>query len=221
MIYSQSGLVVLYYVLRTVGRIAFPLYAFMVSEGCRYTKNIKKYLGLMAIFAVVSELPYNLAAGGSWQYAQGQNVYFTLFLGLLACYVVRLLEENGKNILWSVPVAALLCASAQVLETDYAWYGVLFVWLCAVTHKLPAKYRAPILIVGLLLIGRPWQIVQSGWSANYIFNSCQQFVGSLPALALLFAYNGRRGALHVHKYFFYAYYPAHLLLLGILARYVF
>lgn len=220
LLYAQPSLAWLYYLLRTVGRTAFPLYAFMIAEGCRHTKNIRKYLGLMAVFAVVSELPYNLASSASWFDASAQNVYFTLFLGLCACYVVRLLEENGKNILWSVPVAALLCASAFFLETDYSWYGVLFIWLCAVTHKQKNAVRIPVLLFGLLLIARPWQIILNGAATAYINNICMQFFGSLPALLLMLSYNGQRGHLRVHKYFFYAYYPAHLLLFGLIANFL-
>lgn len=207
----------LYTLLRFVGRIAFPLYAFMIAEGCRHTKNIKKYFGLLAIFAVVSEIPFNIAGNATWLDSEAQNVYFTLFLGLAACYVVRILKENGKHILWSVPVAALLCASAYFLSTDYSWYGVLFIWLCAVTQEQKNGVRIPVLLVGLLLIARPWQIIQNDFSVAYIENSCMQFVGSLPALYLLCKYNGERGNLRINKYFFYAYYPAHLLILGLLA----
>ncbi len=217
MLYATPALAWLYYLLRTVGRIAFPLYAFMIAEGCRYTKNIKKYFGLLAVFAVVSEIPYNIAGNGTWLDSSAQNVYFTLFLGLAACYVVRIFKENGKHILWSVPVAALLCASAYFLATDYSWYGVLFIWLCAVTHEQKNAVRIPVLVFGLLLIARPWQIVQNDFAFAYIENSCMQFFGSLPALFLILQYNGERGNLKINKYFFYAYYPAHLLILGLAA----
>ncbi len=217
MLYATPALAWLYYLLRTVGRIAFPLYAFMIAEGCRYTKNIKKYFALLAIFAVASENPFNIANNGEWLNSNAQNVYFTLFLGLAACYVVRIFKENGKHILWSVPVAALLCASAYFLATDYSWYGVLFIWLCAVTQEQKNAVRIPVLVFGLLLIARPWQIVQNDLAFSYIFNSCMQFFGSLPALFLLCSYNGERGNLKINKYFFYAYYPAHLLILGLAA----
>lgn len=207
----------LYYILRLIGRTAFPLYAFMIFEGSKYSRNIKKYFALLGIFAFISEIPFNLVSNGSVTDATGQNVYFTLFLGLAACYVVRLLRENNKNILWSVPVTALLCASAFVLQTDYAWYGVLLIWLFAVTENLPAHAKWPLLLVGLALIGRPWEILLNGGGILYVNNFCLQFVGSLPAVFLLLRYNGERGELHVHKYFFYAYYPAHLLVLYLLS----
>lgn len=211
----------LYYTLRTVGRVAFPLYAFLLSEGCRYTKNIKSYLLRLAVFAAVSEIPYNLASARTLSYPKGQNVFFTLFLGLCACYIVRLLEENNKNILWSIPVTALLCASAWFLATDYAWYGVLFVWLCCVTKKLPAAACFGILAVGLLLIAKPWDIFIHHGAQSYIDNSARQFFGSLVALVLMALYNGQKGKLRMHKYFFYAYYPAHLLILWLLLQLLF
>lgn len=217
LIYAQPSLYWLYYLLRTVGRIAFPLYAFMIAEGCRYTKNIKKYLGLMALFAVISEIPFNLAGNRTLTDPESQNVFFTLFLGLVACYVVRLLHENGKNILWSAPVTALLCASAYFLATDYSWYGVLFIWLCAVTHGQKLPVRIPVLLVGLLLIARPWRLLTEGFSMSVLDNACMQFFGSCIALVPICRYNGEKGRLRMHKYFFYAYYPAHLLILSLLA----
>ncbi len=216
LLYVTTPVPMLYYVLRTVGRVAFPLYAFMLSEGCRHTQNVKKYLLRMAVFAAVSEIPFNLVCGKTLSYPEGQNVFFTLFLGLCACYIVRLLEENGKSILWSIPVTALLCASAFVLSTDYAWYGVLFVWLCSVTHKLQPALRCAILAVGLLLIAQPWEVFSHPGVQVYASNCARQFFGSIVALPLILLYNGQKGNLRMHKYFFYAYYPAHLLLLWLL-----
>lgn len=217
MLYATPSLAWLYYLLRTVGRIAFPLYAFMIAKGCIFTSNIKRYFTLLAVFAVASEIPFNLANNGQLFNANAQNVYFTLFLGLTACYVVRLLQENEKNTLWSAPVTALLCASAYFISSDYSWYGVLFIWLCAVTQEQKNAVRIPVLVFGLLLIARPWQIVQNDFAFAYIENSCMQFFGSLPALFLILQYNGERGNLKINKYFFYAYYPAHLLILGLAA----
>lgn len=215
MVYKNPSLIDFYYLCRTIGRIAFPLYAFMIAEGCKYTKNIKKYFIHLAIFAAVSELPYNLAHSDKLWDSKSQNVYFTLFLGLTACYVVRLLRENGKNILWSAPIAGLLCASAYFLASDYMWYGVLFIWLCAITQDQKISVRIPLLVLGLIIIAKPWQIVEHNFSTAYIYTCCRQFFGGLIALWLILSYNGERGKLKINKYFFYAYYPAHLLILRV------
>ncbi len=214
---ANTSLYALYYILRFIGRTAFPLYAFMIFEGSKYSRNIKKYFLLLGLFAVVSEIPFNLVGNGTWTDLSSQNVYFTLFLGLAACYVVRLLRENDKNIAWSIPVTALLCASAFILQTDYSWYGVLLIWLFAVTEKLPAYAKWLLPVIGLALIGRPWEILLHNASMTYVNNFCLQFIGSLSALFLIYRYNGERGNIHIHKYFFYAYYPAHLLLLFLLS----
>ncbi len=217
MLTASPDFALLYSLLRFVGRLAFPLYAFMIAKGCIFTSNIKRYFTLLAVFAVASEIPFNLANNGQLFNANAQNVYFTLFLGLTACYVVRLLQENEKNTLWSAPVTALLCASAYFISSDYSWYGVLFIWLCAVVKDQKNAIRVPVLVFGLLLIARPWRIVQYNFALPYIDNFCLQFFGSLPTVFLICRYNGKRGPLHINKYFFYAYYPAHLLILGLLA----
>ena len=217
MMTASPSMGLLYILLRFIGRLAFPLYAFMIAKGCIFTSNIKRYFGLLGFYAVASEIPFNIANKGDLLDSSSQNVYFTLFLGLTACYIVRLLQENKKNVLWSAPIAALLCASAYFLSSDYSWYGVLFIWLCAVVKDSKNAVRIPVLVFGLLLIARPWQIVQHDFALSAIDNSCLQFFGSLPAIYLICRYNGERGNLHINKYFFYAYYPAHLLLLGLLA----
>ena len=178
-------------------------------------------MALMAVFAFVSEVPFDLAGNRQWFDMRSQNVYFTLFLGLTACYVVRLLKENGKNIFLSIPITALLCASAFVLSTDYSWYGVLLIWLFAVSEEWPQRIRIPLLVLGLLLIGRPWNMIADGFAPSAVNTFLLQFAGSLFALVLILNYNGKRGNLRVNKYFFYAYYPAHLLLFGLAANYMF
>ncbi len=220
LLYGADACPPAYFLMRFVGRIAFPLYAFMIAEGCKHTKNIKKYMGLMALFAVLSEMPFDFARSGNWVDWSSQNVYFTLFLGLAACYVVRLLREQGKNIFISAPFACMLCLSAMILITDYSWYGVLLIWLFAMTENAKKAVKIPVFVFSLFLIANPWNMVLSGFAPAYVNNAFVQFAGSLFALILIFLYNGQRGSLRISKYFFYAYYPAHLLLFGLAANYI-
>ena len=77
----------LYIVLRCIGRLAFPLYAFLLAEGFFHTRSVEKYLLRLFLFGVMSEIPFDLAFRGVWLEGTYQNVYFTLALGLLAVWL--------------------------------------------------------------------------------------------------------------------------------------
>ena len=88
------------------------------------------------------------------------------------------------------------------------------------TENAKKAVKIPVIVFSLFLIANPWNMVLSGFAPAYVNNAFVQFVGSLFALILIFLYNGQRGSLRISKYFFYAYYPAHLLLFGLAANYI-
>ena len=82
----------LYCILRIIGRVAFPIYAFLLTEGFFHTRDWKKYAVRLGVFALISEIPFDLLA---WQQPvdwRTQNVFFTLFLGLLMLKVLEIME---------------------------------------------------------------------------------------------------------------------------------
>ena len=72
-----------YTAMRLIGRMAFPLYAFLIVQGFFYTKNVKYYRMRLLLLALASEIPYNLVAGHSFFYPQGQNILFLFFTAVL------------------------------------------------------------------------------------------------------------------------------------------
>lgn len=185
----------IYYIMRMIGRIAFPIYCFLLVEGFEHTRNRTKYAVRLLLFAAVSELPFDLLFNAKILEFGYQNVFFTLFIGLAVMMGIQWVQEHMGSrqvprFLLSLAVIAAGMAAADFAKTDYAATGVL----C-------------IVVIFLFRGKKVWQIVAG----------CLVFLWELTA-PLAFVpigfYNGRRG--WNLKYFFYLVYPVHLLLLYLL-----
>lgn len=183
-------------ILRSIGRIGFPLFCFLLVEGFLHTRNLGKYALRLLVFAVVSELPFNLAFTGQLFFAGYQNVFFTLFIGLITMWGCRMIEEKthfhivlqyGGCLLVVVAGAYL----AELMQTDYAGIGVL----CIMALYLFRKNRLLQALAGAV-------------------SFCWEIPAPLAFVPVAF-YNGKRGL--KMKYFFYVFYPAHLLVLYLIA----
>lgn len=189
--------------LRTIGRLAFPVFCFFIVEGALHTHNIKKYAVRLLLFGVISEIPFDMALFGDVVYWDYQNVYWTLLIGLV---VIALLEKlQGKTpaiflLRFVIMLAGLL--AAYLWKSDYDVAGVLVI----IAFYLCRKYRILQIIIGVALM--LWEI-QNIWI-------CIPIV--LFAL-LLWNYDGTRGK--PLKYFFYAFYPVHLLAFGLIRMFVY
>lgn len=194
--HTGALLLISYGVFRVIGRLAFPIYAFLSSEGAARTGNINKYLIRLGIFALISEIPYDLFRTGSIFNLWGQNIFFTLFLGVAA---IKLYKE--KNSLFPV----VLCAvTADLLITDYGWYGVtlIFVFYYFRTSKLKQLVGfASVSIIHFIFL-----YSLAGLSSALLQLYC------LAAALPIYLYNGKKGN-SFGKLIFYAYYPLHLLVL--------
>lgn len=173
--------------LRMIGRIAFPVYCFLLVEGALHTKDIRRYLGRLLLFAFLSEIPFNLAHDGSIWNPEYQNIYFTLFLGLLAVVCLR----HQKRLLGAAG-AMVMIIGAEILHTDYGGGGVVFVLVFFVFYGK-----------------RLMQSIVFSATEFFLFGGLQNY--GMLALIPISLYNGKRGP--SLKYFFYFYYPAHLLVL--------
>lgn len=183
-------------VMRGIGRISFPIFCFLLVEGFMHTKNIRNYAMRLFLFALLSEIPFNLAFSGKIFYPGYQNVFFTLLIGLLVMYFCSLAERLALR--HRIPAAILFFAAviagmsaAEFLRTDYASYGIF----C-------------IMILYLFRNRKKWQEIAG------ILAFLPEFPAPLAFLPIHF-YNGNRG-LSV-KYLFYIFYPFHLLILYLAA----
>ncbi len=182
-------------VFRAIGRIAFPIFCFLIVEGFYHTRSHLNYLIRLSIFAVLSEIPFDLAFQNTLFDWSHQNVFFTLALGLLAIFC---LEEMNTNKKFAIPLL-LTWAAAILIRCDYGLGGVLLICIFYITRETPG---VRLILCALVL---------------YIFFNAFELYGLIAMLPITL-YNGKRGP--STKMIFYWFYPLHLLVLYGLATYL-
>ena len=184
-----------YFLMRMVGRIAFPLFAFLLVEGFQHTHSRRKYGFNLLLFALISEIPWNLVHTGTWLCSR-QNVFFTLLLGFLGMCAIEHYRNDHRRRAFSL--VGLLVLSI-FLRADYGCSGYGFILLLYVLRRR----RLLQAVIGSCMLG-------SRWVAGLAF---------IP----INMYNGQRGFIKgpVAKYFFYVFYPLHLLVIYFILCYKF
>jgi len=196
----------LFQAMRGVGRLSFPLYAFLIVEGFINTSNRIKYAIRLLVFAVISEVPYDMVFGGAFVNMSKSNVFFTLLLGLLAVWGMEIASENkmvffkksakncsknGAQLIMNVLSVGIPCCVAHIVNSSYSYAGVLLI-VCFYVFR---KYY-----IGKLV-------------SNLFFNIGMfggiQWAGSFAIIPIIF-YNGLSGNKRF-KWLFYMVYPVHLI----------
>lgn len=179
-------------VLRLIGRLAFPIFCFLLVEGFLHTHDVKKYIERLLVFGLVSEVPFDLAFFRTPFYWGHQNVYWTLALGVLAMAALKRFEDADGNVVWKGRLAALgFAVLAQLLNTDYGAIGVALIVALYLTRN-NRKYQC--------IIGAVMMLFE--WTAPLAF-------------LLVWYYNGQRGRCAPwQKWAFYGFYPVHLTILA-------
>ena len=185
-----------------IGRIAFPLFAFQMTQGYIYTKNFKKLCGKLFLFGLISQIPFMLFLS---LFQTGENIwtlniFFTLLLGLLAifCY------DKIKNRFLGIVAVLFICLSSELFRVDYGAYGVLLIFLFYLWKEIPIGFFLANFVFAILRYG-PYMIFMP--SLRYIL--C--FIFTLVPSILIAFYNKKEGP--KTKYLFYIFYPAHVLIL--------
>ncbi|MFU0828684.1 MAG: TraX protein [Lachnoclostridium sp.] len=197
-----------YLVFRIIGRLAFPIFCFLLIEGFRHTHSVKNYLTRLGIFAFISEIPFDLAFTAKYygDYWQDQNVFFTLFIGLAVIWGMSIVDKKFyKDTFQSKFLNRLLqgivvmtgCFAAFFLKTDYSYMGIFLIVVFYLFREKKALMTFFVLLVNLFLGG----IIQAF---------------ATLALVFTFRYNGERGP-QANKYLFYIFYPAHILFLYLIS----
>ena len=194
--------------LRVIGRLAFPVYAYMIAEGCSHTRNMGRYFASVAAMGVLCQLVYWFAQGSLYQ-----SILVTFSLSICLCALAKLALAKGKLWAWIAFGMAIIgvyfitdilpgLLPSTDFAVDYGFFGVLL----PVGVYLGKNMREKLLFAGadLCLLALP------GWNIQWF---------ALLAMPLLALYNGKRGKLSM-KWLFYFYYPAHLVLLWGIAYFI-
>lgn len=197
-----------YLFLRIIGRIAFPIFCYLIVEGFFHTKDVKKYLLRLLAFAFISEVPFDMALksdnGLNINFLNELNVFFTLLFGLLCIAAIDEIKTKKKTTWYSILLRIIIVISSMLLayylDTDYSVAGVAFIIIIYMLREKPVKL---FIFSAILLYG--------------CFGSIEVY-GLIGFLPIAF-YNGNKGP--SLKYLFYAFYPGHLLILYILKNFLF
>ena len=210
--------------LTCVGRLAFPIFAFMAVEGYFHTHDFKKYALRMLLFAVISEIPFDCMYGGTWFYPVHQHVIWTLLLGLLGINIMETARKKRKKwafILISVIVVIVGAALGTLCMLDYYGTGVLTIFIFYFFHgrkwwcllgQLVALYWVNVELLGGLVY--PIQLF------GMEFELCQQGL-ALLSLIPIWLYRGRQGYhSKPFQYLCYAFYPVHMAIIVLVLNFV-
>ena len=183
-----------------LGRIAFPIFSFLLVEGFFKTRCRWKYLMLLLSFGVISEVPFDMSSSGVFFEPNWNNIMFTLAMMLVTIWIIDVLREKMKSLpvpLWylvSFIIVAVMCLAAANLSLDYEYHAIL------IGYFFYIFYERQILAIPFSFISmykEPWALLGFG---------------------LTLTYNGKRG--RQYKIINYLFYPVHLLILGILRMYL-
>lgn len=183
-------------ILRLIGRLAFPIFCFLLVEGFLHTHDVKQYLRRLLLFGAVSEIPFDMAFFREPFYGGHQNVYWTLALGVIAMAAMQRSQDAVGRLTWQGGAAAVACAlAAELAATDYGAIGVALIAALYLTRK--SRTQQSILGAGMLLFERTAPL----------------------AFVLTWFYNGQRGRCpQWAKWAFYLFYPVHLVVLGVITN---
>ena len=192
-------------ILRILGRLALPIFAFMIAEGCKYTRNRRKYFGMVFGLGAVCQVVYYLFDGSMYL-----SILITFSLSILTIYALQYLKEKNttfSGVIFLCTVFAVWLLNL-IFTIDYGFWGCMLPVFAALPHG--TKYdRNPVSITLLGLGLLPLALSVGGIQ-----------IFSLLALPLLYCYSGKRGTWNL-KYFFYIFYPVHLAVLQGIAELIY
>lgn len=201
-------------VLEPIGRLAFPIFAYMIAEGMRHTRSRTRYILQLLIFGLISEWPFDMAFSPIVSFPElltrlftpltNLNIFFTLALGALGIELYERLKPRSPKFALIPP--ALCALTGLILNVDYSIFGVLLIYAAYFPKKKAYCLPGMACVLAVLYLG-----YASSWFTAFGAHCVREFAASCLSLVLLALYNGKRG--RKIKWLFYAFYPAHLAIL--------
>ena len=183
-----------------IGRIAFPIFAFQISEGYIHTRNLKRYFFRLFIFAFVSQIPFMLFYS-IFSTNFGLNIFFTLLLGLTCIFIY----DKSKYKFVAIALSILIGLIAEYTKCDYGFYGVAIILIFYIFKN--NFINASIFFIIATAIKYLIPIIQYGFNNVYLY----LFICTIIPTLFIATYNGKKGK--NTKYLLYLFYPIHLLLI--------
>lgn len=206
--------------LRLVGRISFPIFAFLIAEGFKHTRNVVFYSARLFTAGIISEIPYNLCFHGKLIYRDSLNVMFSFAIALVMLIFTDMCIKSSKKeirFLFILPLFAS-CYFANSLAVDYGYFAVLLVFLFYITDSNAISKK--IMLIPVLMLFAARGLILSFIDGVSATQWQQQQLFSVLAFIPLVLYNGKggstgktKGARKIKQYLFYLFYPAHLIAL--------
>ena len=201
-------------IMHFIGRLTGPAMAVLLAEGYQYTRDKKKYAIRLFIFALISWVPYALKEHGSWPYI-GQSVIYTLFIAFMTIWMWDSLKIKKH---FKIMLVVIACIFSMI--GDWAFFAVLWALFSYIYRDDPRKKWTSFGLVAALEVSLSFMfpLISGG---NPLTQSFQLGVVLVPLL-MIFCYSGKPGSkAAIHKWFFYIFYPAHMLLIYLLKLWIY
>lgn len=181
-----------YWILRDIGRIAFPIFCYLIVEGYYHTRNVWKYALRLFVFALISQIPFSLATHKTPFHFSSLNVFFTLCMGLICIILLESRHTSSTHTAFAFISIVGITALSILLNTDYSIFGILLILIFYIFRDNPVK----IFIAMLICI--------------FLFENPRELFALISIIPIAL-HNGKKGP--SMKYAFYVYYPLHLTIL--------
>lgn len=203
-------------VLRMIGRIAFPIFAFLIAEGFKKTRNVVLYTLRLLAAGVISEIPFNLFISSNIRYPFSMNVMFTLATALLALIFADMCIKSSKKEVRFLFVLPIISAAyfAEIYGMDYGYAGILLIFMFYLIDSGTPSKKLMILPVLMLFAAR--EIIESVLLGSYFTPWAKTQLFAIFSFLPLILCNGKKGRgsnSKIKQYSFYLFYPLHMVVI--------